>query len=58
MKKIPQGIDVSSLPQINGDKRAVVISVASYNKDEAKNYFDLFVKFFEDSKIKFILKDE
>lgn len=58
MKKVPAGIDVSSLPQIQGDKRAVVISVASYDKEEAKNYFDLFVKFFEAEKIKIILKDE
>ena len=58
MKKVPSNIDVSSLPQINGDKRAVVISVASYDKDEAKEYFDLFISFLEESKIKFILKDE
>lgn len=58
MNKVPQGIDVSSLPQIHDDKRAVVISVASYDKDEATEYFNLFVKFFEDKKIKFILKDE
>lgn len=58
MKKIPQEVDVSSLPQINGDKRAVVISVASYEKEEAKKYFDLFTEFFEKENIKFILKDE
>lgn len=58
MKKIPQNIDVSSLPQINDDKRAVVISVASYDKDEAKSYFELFRTVFDQQKVKYILKDE
>lgn len=58
MKKVPEHIDLSSLPQINGEKRAVVVSVASYNDNEAKEYFNLFLEFFKSKNIKYILKDE
>ena len=47
MKAIPKDIDVSSLPQIKGEKRFVVVSVASYDKKEAKKYFDRFIEFFK-----------
>jgi molybdopterin-biosynthesis enzyme MoeA-like protein len=57
MKLLPPSIDFSSLPQINGDKRAVIISVASYDKDEAKTYFELFTHFLEQNDIQYLLED-
>jgi molybdopterin-biosynthesis enzyme MoeA-like protein len=53
MKTIPSNIDMSSLPQINGDKRNVDISIASYDKDETKKYFDKFVDFLNYENIKY-----
>ncbi len=53
MKRIPSNIDVSSLPQIAGDKRFVVISVASYDKDEASKYFNMFIEFFNSRSINY-----
>ena len=58
MKKIPTHIDFSSLPQIEGEKRFVVISVASYDKKEAKEYFNLFEDLLLEKKIFFVLEDE
>jgi len=57
MKKIPQNIDFSSLPQIDGDIRNVVISIASYDKNEAKKYFDIFINFLEQKSISYKLAD-
>lgn len=57
MKKLPSHLDFSSLPHIEGDKRTVVISVASYDNNEAKNCFKLFVDSLEKQKIKFVLED-
>lgn len=57
MKKIPKHIDFSSLPQINGDKRAVIISVASYDEQEAKKYFKFFTEFLEQNNIQYSLED-
>ncbi len=57
MKKIPLHIDMSSLPQIDGNNRAVVISIASYDNDETKKYFDVFTSFLIKNSIKYILKE-
>ena len=57
MKTIPTNIDMSSLPQINGDKRATIISIASYDEDEAKKYFKVFTDFLESNDIKYSLSD-
>ncbi len=58
MKKIPLHIDMSSLPQINGEKRAVIISIASYDELEAKKYFNIFLDFLESSNIEYFLTDK
>ena len=58
MKLIPSHIDMSSLPQIKGDYRAVIISIASYDELEAKKYFELFVKFLEENNIEYFLTDK
>jgi molybdopterin-biosynthesis enzyme MoeA-like protein len=57
MKKIPSHIDCSSLPQISGTKRAVVISISSYDKEEAQMYFNLFIDFLETNKIQYEYRD-
>jgi len=58
MEKIPEHIDFSSLPQIEGEKRFVVISVASYDESEAKQYFKLFEDLLIEKNIPFFLEDE
>jgi len=58
MKQIPSKIDFSSLPHLEGDKRTVVISVGSYEKDEAKKYFNLFVDLLNEKSIRFVLEDK
>ena len=58
MKQIPQQIDMSSLPQIQEDKRTTVISIASYDKKETSKYFNLFVEFLTQNNIEYILNDK
>ena len=57
MQQMPTELDFSSLPQINADKRAVVISVASYKESEAKHYFNLFIQFLQIHSIQYSLED-
>ena len=57
MKTLPKGLDFSSLPQINGEKRAVIISVASYEKEEAENYIKLFTQVLEEEGISYTFED-
>ncbi|MEA2019067.1 MAG: molybdopterin-binding protein [Campylobacterota bacterium] len=57
MKTIPSHIDMSSLPQIDGDKRATIISIASYDKSEAEKYFAVFTDFLKLNNIEYILSD-
>ena len=58
MKQIPSWIDMSSLPQIDGDKRATIISIASYDENESKKYFKVFTNFLDSKNIKYILNDK
>jgi hypothetical protein len=57
MKKIPENIDLSSLPKIIGDKRKVVISLAGYDKDEVDRYFKLFVDYCLEVGKEFVFED-
>ena len=57
MKEIPSSVEMSSLPQIDGDKRAVVISISSNDEIEAKRYFKVFEDFLDKSKISYKLVD-
>ncbi len=57
MKEIPSEIDMSSLPKIDGDKRMAVISIASYDNNEAKKYFNVFTDYLDKNNINFILED-
>jgi len=58
MQLIPADIDISSLPQIYDNYRAVIISIASYDALEAKKYFDIFVDFVEKNNIEYSLTDK
>jgi molybdopterin-biosynthesis enzyme MoeA-like protein len=58
MQKIPSDIDMSSLPQIHGDKRAVIISISSYEEDEVKKYFNIFTEYLKKEKIDYTLEDK
>ncbi len=53
MKKIPVNIDVSSLPQIKGEKRLVVVSVADVDEVVARKYFDMFIEFFDSQNVNY-----
>ena len=57
MQKIPENIELSSLPKIIGDKRKVVISLAGYDKDEVERYFKLFVDYCEEFGKEFVFGD-
>jgi len=57
MKLMPDKIDFSSLPQIKDNKRSVVISVGSYDQDEAKYFFGLFEEQLNKKNIEFTLED-
>ncbi len=57
MKDIPSDMDISSLPQIDGDKRATVISIASYDKNKTRNYFDIFIQYLSNNNVKYNLND-
>jgi molybdopterin-biosynthesis enzyme MoeA-like protein len=57
MKKIPENIDLSSLPKIIGDKRKVVISLAGYDEDEVEKYFKLFVDYCVEFGKEFVFED-
>ena len=58
MKQVPETIDFSSLPQIKNGNRSVVISVGSYDKIEAKKYFNLFENMLLQKDISFVLEDK
>jgi molybdopterin-biosynthesis enzyme MoeA-like protein len=57
MQLIPQDIEMSSLPQIDGDKRNTIISIASYDEDEAKKYFKYFTDYLEQHNITYTRED-
>ncbi len=57
MNQIPSHIDMSSLPQIDADNRTTVISIASYNEEETKKYYNIFIEFLNKNKIKYSLVD-
>ncbi len=55
MKLIPQDIDMSSLPQINGDKRTTDISIASQDEEKTNKYFQLFIDYLIKNNVKYTL---
>ena len=57
MKQIPSDIEMSSLPQINGEIRNTIISIASYDKNETEQYFKYFIDYLEQNNITYTLED-
>ncbi|MEA1914199.1 MAG: molybdopterin-binding protein [Campylobacterota bacterium] len=57
MKQIPSHIDFSSLPQMQGDKRYVVISIASYDQIETQNFFQYFIHYLQKENFHYVLSD-
>jgi hypothetical protein len=55
MKLIPSYIDMSSLPQIQGEKRITVISIASYDKNNIKKYFNLFIEYLIKNDVEYVI---
>ena len=58
MNQIPDTVDFSSLPHIENEKRTVVISVESYDNEEAKEYFNMFIDLLNQRNISFVLVDK
>ncbi len=58
MKKVPSHIELSSLPKIIGDKREVVLSIASYNEEETNEFFSLFETYLQQENIEYVLGEE
>jgi molybdopterin-biosynthesis enzyme MoeA-like protein len=48
---LPSDIELSSLPHIDGDKRRVDISLASYNQDKVSFWYNSLTNFLEEKKI-------
>ncbi len=55
MKKVPSHIELSSLPKIKGDKREVVLSIASNTQEETDEFFALFETFLQKENIEYVL---
>jgi len=58
MEIMPESIELSSLPKIYSDGPRVTLSIASSNINEANASFDKFIKFLENSDIRYALRDE
>jgi molybdopterin-biosynthesis enzyme MoeA-like protein len=58
MKLIPEHIEVSSLPEIKGETRNVVVSLSADNESEALEYFNYFVKYLEENSIRYKLGEK
>jgi molybdopterin-biosynthesis enzyme MoeA-like protein len=57
MQKLPQDIDFSSLPRFVGDRREVDISVASYDQNYSKKWFEHFTNALDKKNIKYKILD-
>ncbi|MBP7769887.1 MAG: competence/damage-inducible protein A [Aliarcobacter sp.] len=57
MKKIPEDLDLASLPKILENSRKVVISLAGYDSDKVDKYFQLFIDYCEEFDKEFIFND-
>ncbi len=58
MQKVPKDIELSSLPKIDGDKREVVLSLSSTNKEKTDKTFAMFEKFLKKENIFYELIEE
>lgn len=57
MKQVEKDVELSSLPKIIGDKRMVVLSLSSYNKESLEKDFQKFINYLEENKIIYELRD-
>ncbi|AXH11711.1 competence/damage-inducible protein A [Halarcobacter bivalviorum] len=57
MKEVPSEIELSSLPKIIEDKRQVVLSLSSSNKELLETNFEKFINFCQEKSIKYTLED-
>ncbi len=57
MKMMPKELDFSSLPRFIGEKRAVVLSLAGYEKEKVEKYFQIFIDFCLENGFEFELRD-
>lgn len=57
MKKVPDDVELSSLPRIKGDKREVVLSIASFDETLTNQTFAAFENFLKEERIEYILGD-
>jgi len=58
MQNAPKDVEVSSLPKLYSDGPRATISVASYNKQKAKEEFDKYIKLLEEKNISYGLGEE
>lgn len=57
MKKVPLGVEITSLPKLQNKKKFVVISILSEEKKRAKIIYKNFKIYFNNKKIKYIKAD-
>lgn len=57
MKEAPSNIEVSSLPQINGNKRNTVLSMTSYDLNDLEKHFEVYINYMKQNNISYILED-
>lgn len=58
MKEVPLEVELSSLPKIKGDKREVVLSLASHSEELTTSIFKKFELYLEENNIEYILGEE
>lgn len=54
MKKVPNDIELSSLPIFKENRASVELSLSGYENDKVKHYFELFCNELKDKKIEYI----
>ncbi|WP_419764378.1 MAG: competence/damage-inducible protein A [Arcobacter sp.] len=57
MKKIPEGVDLSSLPKFVNNQRRVVLSLSSEDEKKLEESFFMFTSYLDKEKIEYELKD-
>jgi hypothetical protein len=58
MKEVPMEVELSSLPKIKGDKREVVLSIASNYEELTNEVFKKFEHYLQQQQIAYTLGEE
>ena len=58
MKEVPNEVELSSLPKIKGDKREVVLSIASHSEELTFEVFKQFEEYLQKENIAYMLGEE